>query len=81
MNIKNILRYFKSTIEDNNGEASIKRIMAGVAFIVLEFICLKTYPTHVEFIVATEVTLIGGLLGLTTWQNIQLPNKEDKQAD
>lgn len=66
-----LVQYFKVTIESNDGAASIKRIMAAIAFITYISICASTYSTHTEVVIASLVTFIATMLGMTVYQNIK----------
>lgn len=66
-----LVSYLKTTIEDNQGEASVKRLMAVGAFTILQIICMLTYKEHTELIVTTEASLVVALVGITTYQTLK----------
>lgn len=72
------LQYFKVTIEGNDKQASIKRLMAAIAFITYIIICFATYLTHTEMVIGSLVTFITTMLGMTVYQNIKDKKKDDE---
>lgn len=71
------LQYFKVTIEGNDKQASIKRLMAAIAFITYIIICFATYITHTEMVIGSLVTFIATMLGMTLYQNTKTPPIKD----
>ena len=74
-----LISYLKSSIEDAQGEASVKRLMAVGAFTMLQLICILSYKEHTELIVTTEAALVISLVGITTYQTIKTPPKDDSE--
>lgn len=73
-----LVQYFKVIIESNDKQASIKRVMAAIAFITYISICCSTYSTHTEVVIASLVTFICTMLGMTVYQNIKDKKKDDE---
>lgn len=78
--MKKVFNYLLVIIEGNDGRASIKRIMALIAFITYIVICLATYISHTEMVIGSLVTFICTMLGMTLYQNTKTtPIKDDSE--
>jgi hypothetical protein len=64
-----LINYYKTILEDAQNIPSLKRIMASIAFIVLQSICIYYSKLFTEFIIGTEVSLILTLLGIVAYQD------------
>ena len=73
-----LINYLKVTIEGNDGQASIKRILGFISFAVAIGICITYSKSHTEFIITNLLTFTLVILGITVWQNVsESKNKKD----